>query len=98
MQQQSFIIQLIKRWASENPTFWKYITRFGLIGAILIAGVLSLDKMHFFTLADNWRQLLQGIDGFFLGMFITGGAGTSDPKLLDNKTIEKVIEHNNSKV
>lgn len=83
---QNILMQMINRFASENPKFWKIISAAGFVIALIISGVLLLDEFKILAIPDNWLGFLKGADCFFIGMFVTGQMGTTDPDLMDTKT------------
>jgi hypothetical protein len=90
----NFFIQLFKRYASKNPKFWRIIMISAIITFGIVAAILGLHKYEIIHLPDNWFNLLTHIDAFFAGVFLTSGAGTSDPLLLDDATIDAVKSDN----
>jgi hypothetical protein len=90
MQQSNFLLQMIKRWGSKNPRFWKIITTVAAIMMALIFCTLGLEKYQIFTLPVNWHDLLTHLETFFTGVMITGGLGTQDPNLMDDKTVQTI--------
>lgn len=86
----NLFMQLIERWGSENPKFWNKLKMIGAIFAALIALALWVESYGIFTLPEAWEDMFKAIDGFFVGMFVTSAAGTTEPHLMDDKTIQNV--------
>ena len=89
--QTTFLMQALQRLQSENPKFWKILSTVGAILAILIAGILFLEKYEIIKLTSNWQDMLKAIDGFFVGVFFSGQLGTTDSSLVDPKTKQNIM-------
>lgn len=89
----NLLITLIKRWGSENPKFWQILQNIGLLAFLALGGVFVLNKFKIISVPPNWLDLLHFVDGIFAGVFATAAAGTTDPKLMDDKTVANVNEN-----
>lgn len=90
----TLITEYIKRLQSENPKFWAILSKYSLIAAVLISAVLGLHSYKIFDIPQNWVDLLSHIDAGLAGMFIAAQGGTTQPHLMDDKTIENVKQDN----
>lgn len=88
----NLILQIIKRFKSENPAFWAKISKYGLILAFLFFGLNWLVEYEVIEISAKFQKLLTGLNGIFIGMFLTGRLGTTDVNLLDEDVKSKVID------
>jgi hypothetical protein len=91
---QSYIIQLLQRLASESPAFSKWLQRIAFVVGIITATFAFMMKYQLidFPKMDNVRDALFGLSTFFGGLFVGAKTSTTNPTLIDDKTKENVFK------
>lgn len=92
--QYSFLTELIKRFASQSPKFFKIMQIIGLIGLVLSGAVKAGIEYQLFT-PPNGPQISHAMTAaiaFFGGWLIPAGATTTEAKLQDEKTVINVLK------